>query len=193
MLRLVACPRLVEGDEAQHGEEGHLETRLNRRLRIDQQQHDGSKRKVSHRHCRALDDDGEEDDRHHDEGARCRRPAIREQHVEQSHQQRRSGGPLADRIAQGNSWKQRKAGAQHPEHAARRKPHVQPGNRQDVIKAGDEQAVGDGHRNGTALASDQRLGEGGIGFGQCRPDSRAHGGTYIVQPDVRQCSACGAA
>ena len=66
---LVARPGLIEGDEPQHREEGHLEARLDRGFRLEQQDHDGCQGEVAHRQRRPVDHDGEEHDRHHDEGA----------------------------------------------------------------------------------------------------------------------------
>ncbi len=70
ILRAVpAAPGFVEGDEAQNGEERHLESGLDCGLGFEHQHDHRRDGEIAGGQRRAVDQHGEEDHRDHDEGA----------------------------------------------------------------------------------------------------------------------------
>ncbi len=122
------------GDQRNGRGKGHLETGVQQAFGQDQKEDQGGHRGRTQGKRAAVQKDGPQKDRNHDEGALGRdiRPGKNE--VEESHPQADHCGDLLGVHPQRHIGDQRQAIAQEAEDKGRQEGHVHPGNRQKMGK-----------------------------------------------------------
>jgi len=113
--------RLVEGDEARHGEERHLEAGTRHRLGAQQHHRERGDGKIAHGDRGSVDDDGKTHHGEHDEGALGRHRRAGEHQIAGRRNERRDSRPLLDGVT-GPPARARAQAAPSPPRRCRRPP-----------------------------------------------------------------------
>jgi len=119
LLRFGPVPVFKKSRKAHDRHEGHLETCLNGRLRLQDENEQGGERQVAKRNGGPVHDDCQEDNGEHDVRALGCGPGTGQQHIGKAKDKGCRCRPLLDGPVLGNRRGQRQQGSDKPEHATR--------------------------------------------------------------------------
>ena len=177
---LPSRPGLVEGHEADHRQEGHLEAGRQDRLRLEDEDRQGRERDVAHAEGGPVEDHGQRHDGEHEEGALRRHVSPGDQQVGEGDEERARRRPLLDRMAQRQRGKERQQRADEPEGRAADKAHVEPRDRQDVVESGGAKVLVDPLGDVGPLAIHQRRRDARLERRKRGRDSAADRGPHLL-------------
>ena len=146
---------LHQRHQSQRCRKRHLEARMHQRLRRQHQHDHRGHRQRAERHRAAVDHDGDQHHRGHEERALGRDLGAGQQQIERGGGKGCRGRPFLDRKARGQRRDQRQQRADRKEHHAGDHRHVIAGNREHVPETGNEHRVVDRRRDGVAAAGQQ--------------------------------------